>query len=75
MKCHWATAPDGTRYFYFGCMGAAALGHHACTCRPYRPPKEPDPRDTLIKDLEAENARLNRLLNQLLKRSPKISNR
>ena len=69
MKCHWATDDDGTRFWLPGCMGSAAIGPHACTCRPARPPKAPDPKDQLIKELEADNARLNRLLYNLLKRS------
>lgn len=67
MKCHWATDDDGTRFWLPGCWGGAVNGPYACHCRPSRPPKEPDPRDTLIKELEQDNARLNRLIQKLLK--------
>lgn len=64
MKCHYIYDPEVGKVLIPGCCGSAVYGIHRCTCRQTGPP---EPRDELIKELEGENARLNRLIKNLLK--------
>lgn len=67
MKCHYVTEPDGKRYLIPGCE-QGWYDDKLCICRLWDPPKGPTEEQKLIKELERENARLNRLLFNILKR-------
>ena len=66
MKCHYVTEPDGKRYLIPGCL-PGWYDDKMCTCRDAVPPRPTSPDRQLIRELERENARLNRLLYRLLK--------
>ena len=68
MKCHYIYEKLKGKVLKIlipGCWGSAVYGVHRCTCRRNRKPKE-SKETKLIKELEKENARLNRLLKKLL---------
>lgn len=65
MKCHYIYDKEAGKVHIPGCWSAVHHGPSRCICRV---PKPPDPRDELIKELEKENARLNRVIKNLLKR-------
>ena len=69
MKCHYITDPkDGKRYLIPGCE-PGWWDDRNCICRwKPDPPKQPTEEQRLIKELEAENARLNRIIRNLVKR-------
>lgn len=68
MKCHYITDPkDGKQYLMPGCEPGWYNDAH-CICRIPRPQKELTEQEKLIKELETENARLNRIIRNLLKR-------
>ncbi|ARK08831.1 hypothetical protein A6C57_00095 [Fibrella sp. ES10-3-2-2] len=67
MRCHYIY-DEGIKVLIPGCIGTAAMGITRCTCRPERQKKEPHSSDGLIRELEAENARLNRIIKNLLKK-------
>jgi hypothetical protein len=68
MKCHYITDPkDGKQYLIPGCE-QGWWDDKMCVCRLAKPPKQPTAEQRLIKELEAENARLNRLIRNILKR-------
>ncbi len=69
MKCHYVTEPDGQRYLIPGCV-PGWYDSETCTCRWRDPPKRPTEEQKLIKELEHENARLNRLLFRVLQSRP-----
>lgn len=77
MKCHYTHDYNGNRFLLPGCMGTAAFGIHACTCRnKYSSFKQFEKqeynisikdKDNQIKDLENEVFRLKRLLRGIIK--------
>ena len=76
MKCHYIYEAKIGKVLIPGCMGTAAMGIHNCTCRP-DPPYSSFERERYNetvkalradkKELEQENARLNRIIKKLLK--------
>jgi hypothetical protein len=68
MKCHYTNVEGVGRVHIPGCMGAAVHGPSRCTCR-WKPDNPITTRDKervkLIKELEKENARLERIINKL----------
>lgn len=76
MKCHYIYDKKAGKVLIPGCMGTAAMGIENCTCRPgdtfYQFEHERFTRITEemqkdIRELEKENARLNRTIKKLLK--------
>lgn len=65
MRCHHVTEPDGQRYWIPGCWGGI-YGPEGCYCYHEREKPPRDERDRTIRELEKENARLNRLLYKIL---------
>ena len=64
MKCHYIYDKQVGKILIPGCMGTAVYGVERCTCRneSHSPKNE---KDVLIKELEKENARLNRVLRRV----------
>lgn len=80
MKCHYIYTEDGEKVLIPGCMGTAAMGIENCTCRPEntfagfereRYNETVKALRTEIKDLEHENAYLNRTIKKLTKQNRK----
>ena len=76
MKCHYIYDKKAGKILIPGCMGTAAMGIHNCTCRPetahYNLERERYNETVKAlradkKELEQENARLNRIIKKLLK--------
>lgn len=76
MKCHYIYTSEGEKVLIPGCMGTAAMGIEHCTCRDVMSHAEFERaryNETLkalraeIKDLEHENAYLNRIIRELTK--------
>ena len=76
MKCHYIYQDDRFRVLIPGCMGTAAMGIEHCTCRFEKSPAQFEREqynETIkvlkqeIKDLESENAYLNRIIKKLTK--------
>lgn len=65
MKCHYIYDKKAGKVLIPGCFGTAIHGIWACTCRPKKE-KEVDEKAVLIRELEKENARLNRIIKKLL---------
>lgn len=75
MKCHYTYVPGVGKVLIPGCMGTAAMGIDHCTCRTAPADFERERYNkavrilrTEIKELEKENARLNRVIRGLLKK-------
>lgn len=71
MKCHYIYTETGEKVLIPGCMGTAAMGIEHCTCRFEKSPAQFEREqynETIkvlkqeIKDLESENAYLNRII-------------
>lgn len=91
MKCHYIYTEDGEKVLIPGCMGTAAKGIEYCTCRSEIPPvcfEKELYNETVnalraeIKELEHENAYLNRIIKKIYRknenhtrRTPKIKDR
>ena len=76
MKCHYIYTETGEKVLIPGCMGTAAMGNEHCTCRFEKSPAQFEREqynETIkvlkqeIKDLESENAYLNRIIKKLTK--------
>lgn len=75
MKCHYTYDEEGNKILIPGCTGTANKGIEHCTCRPEKIIKfEREQYNEAIrelqtekKELERENARLNRIIKKLLK--------
>lgn len=76
MKCHYIYVPEVGKVLIPGCMGTAAMGIEHCTCRSvqtYADFERERYNETVRmlrtenKELERENARLNRIIKNLLK--------
>lgn len=76
MKCHYTYVPGVGKVLIPGCMGTAAMGIEHCTCRSeqtftdFERERYNETVRTLRaekKELEQENARLNRILKGLIK--------
>lgn len=76
MKCHYIYTEDGLKVLIPGCMGTAARGIEHCTCRgvkSFAGFERERYNETVkalraeIKDLEHENAYLNRIIKNLIK--------
>lgn len=76
MKCHYIYTETGEKVLIPGCMGTAAMGIEHCTCRIEKSPAQFEREqynETIkvlkqeIKDLESENAYLNRIIKKLTK--------
>lgn len=76
MKCHYIYTEDGKKVLIPGCMGTAAMGIENCTCRSEKTFAEFERErynETVkalrqeVKDLESENAYLNRIIKKLTK--------
>lgn len=80
MKCHYIYTETGEKVLIPGCMGTAAMGIEHCTCRFEKSPTQFERErynETVkalkqeIKDLESENAYLNRIIKKLTKNNRK----
>lgn len=76
MKCHYIYTETGEKVLIPGCMGTAAMGIEHCTFRFEKSPAQFEREqynETIkvlkqeIKDLESENAYLNRIIKKLTK--------
>lgn len=76
MKCHYMYVPEIGKVLIPGCMGTAAMGIEHCTCRSpqtfddferERYNKTVRMLRTENRELERENARLNRIIRNLIK--------
>lgn len=76
MKCHYTYDENGNKILVPGCIGTAARGIEYCTCQnvesfaEFEKQRYNDTMKALLndnKELERENARLNRLIRKLLK--------
>lgn len=76
MKCHYIYTEKGEKVLIPGCMGTAAMGIENCTCRSERTFaafERERYNETVkvlrqeVKDLESENAYLNRIIKKLTK--------
>ena len=76
MKCHYIYTETGEKVLIPGCMGTAAMGIEHCTCRFEKSPAQVEREQYIetimvlkqeIKDLESENAYLNRIIKKLTK--------
>lgn len=74
MKCHYTYVPGVGKVLIPGCMGTAAMGIEHCTCRSVHADFERERYNETVqrlrtenKELERENARLNRIIKNLLK--------
>ncbi len=76
MKCHYIYTEDGEKVLIPGCMGTAAMGIENCTCRSektFAAFERERYNETVkvlrqeVKDLESENAYLNRIIKKLTK--------
>lgn len=77
MKCHYIYTEDGEKVLIPGCMGTAAMGIENCTCRSektFAAFERERYNETVkvlrqeVKDLESENAYLNRIIKKLTKK-------
>lgn len=77
MKCHYIYTEKGEKVLIPGCMGTAAMGIENCTCRSERTFaafERERYNETVkalrqeVKDLEEENAYLNRIIKKLTKK-------
>ena len=77
MRCHYTYVEGVGKVLIPGCMGTAAMGIDNCTCRTEISPAQFERErynETVrelraeIKDLEKENAYLNRIIKKLLKK-------
>ena len=78
MKCHYTYTEDGEKVLIPGCMGTAAMGIEHCTCRSDITPKSfgielynktANALRAEIKELEHENAYLNRIIKKIHKKN------
>lgn len=77
MKCHYIYTEEGEKVLIPGCMGTAVFGIENCTCRyetfaDFERKKYNETVKALrqeIKDLEQENAYLNRIIKKLTKKN------
>ena len=73
MKCHYIYTETGEKVLIPGCMGTAAMGIEHCTCRfeksfaQFEREQYNETVKALKKDLESENAYLNRIIKKLTK--------
>lgn len=77
MKCHYIYTEDGEKVLIPGCMGTAAMGIEHCTCRSKISPanfeiesynKTVNALRAEIKELEYENAYLNRIIKKIYRK-------
>lgn len=78
MKCHYIYTEDGEKVLIPGCIGTAAMGIEHCTCRSEISPasferelynKTVNALRTEIKELEHENAYLNRIIKKIYRKN------
>lgn len=75
MKCHYIYVPNVGKVLIPGCIGTAAMGIENCTCRDQKTDTQFEREQydetvrelrSLVKDLENENAYLNRIIRKLI---------
>lgn len=73
MRCHYIYDKDAGKVHIPGCYGAAIFGEDHCSCynKGKIEPSEKSNDKKLIRELEKENARLNRIIKKLLN-TPKV---
>ena len=78
MKCHYTYTENGEKVLIPGCIGTAAMGIEHCTCRSENPPacferkrynKTVNALRAEIKELERENACLNRMIKKIYRKN------
>lgn len=67
MRCHYIYDKEIGKVHIPGCWGSVIHGPDHCSCYPKKEPSEESKDREMIRELEKENARLNRIIKKLLK--------